>query len=153
MKHVLSPLKLAVIACCLAAPVLAADDANINRVLRLQNRLVHLPDGASPQARVTQLLFELVRLQPQFASRYFQIASKKLPPDSNYNRALNRMANRTIQIVKGSVLSLRSILRISLQIEVVVEQKTGSPTPTPYQAQARHVSEAAVRSAKPLGLG
>jgi hypothetical protein len=137
MKHIPLPLKLAILACFLAAPSLAADDANINRVLRLQNQLVHLPDGASTQARVSQLLFELARLQPQFASRYFQIASKKLPQDSSYNRALSRMANRTIQIVKGSGISPRGILRISLQIEVTVEQKTSGPTPTPYQAQGR----------------
>lgn len=134
MKHTSLSFLLAILACCLASTALAADDANINRVLRLQNQLVHLPDGAAPHARVSQLLYELARLQPQFASRYFQIASQKLPQNGSYNHALNRMANRTIQIVKGSGISSRGILRISLQIEVTVEQKTSSPTPTPYQA-------------------
>jgi len=150
MKHIPLPLKLVILACCLAAPSLAADSANVNRVLRLQNQLVHLPDGATSYARVSQLLYDLARLQPQFASRYFQIASKKLPQDSSYNRTLNRMANRTIQIVKGSGISPNGILRISLQIEVTVEKKTSGPTPTPYQAQSRPAPEASVASRSSL---
>jgi hypothetical protein len=136
MKHILFSLKLAILACCLAVPALADDSADVNRVLRLQNQLVHLPDGASTQAHVSQLLFKLARLQPQFASRYFQIASKKLQQGSSYSRALNSMADRTIQIVKTSGISTKGILRISLQIEVTVEKQTTGPTPTPTPYQA-----------------
>ncbi len=85
MKQVLSSLLLALVVSFTAAPVHAASSAEINRILRLQNRLVHLPDGGATQAQVSQLLFELARLQPRFASRYFTIAAKKLSA-VNYNR-------------------------------------------------------------------
>jgi hypothetical protein len=132
MKRLLSCLFVGLVISFTAAPAHAASTADTNRILRLQNRLVHLPDGGAPQAQVSQLLYQLARLQPRFASRYFTIASKKLSA-ANYNRALNRLANRTIHIVKGSNISTNGILKISLQIEVTVERKA-EPTPTPYQA-------------------
>jgi hypothetical protein len=132
MKRLAAPLIVLFIACCSLGTSLASSTADTNRILFLQNRLVHLPDGQTSYARVSKLLFDLARLQPSFSSRYFRIASMKLQP-ANYNAELNRLANRTIRIVKNSDITPTGIYRISLQVEVILQQNT-VPSPTPYQA-------------------
>lgn len=132
MKRFTSPLIVLLVACCSLGSSLAASNAETNKILFLQNRLVHLPDGQASYARVSKLLFDLSRLQPSFSSRYFRIASTKLQ-SANYNAELNRLANRTIRIVKSSGITPTGIYRISLQVEVILQQNT-VPSPTPYQA-------------------
>ncbi|HEY8902316.1 MAG TPA: hypothetical protein VIM48_01330 [Chthoniobacterales bacterium] len=132
MKRFTSHLIVLFIACCSIGTSLADSTADTNRILFLQNRLVHLPDGQTSYARVSKLLFDLARLQPSFSSRYFRIASTKLQ-SANYNAELNRLANRTIRIVKSSDITPTGIYRISLQVEVILQQNT-VPSPTPYQA-------------------
>jgi len=132
MKHLTSLLIILFVACCSVNTSFASTPSETNRILFLQNRLVHLPDGQTSYARVSKLLFDLCRLQPSFSARYFRIASTKLQ-SANYNAELNRLANRTIRIVKNSDIAPTGIYRISLQVEVIVQQNT-VPSPTPYQA-------------------
>jgi hypothetical protein len=132
MKRLTSHLIILAVVCCSLGTALADSNADTNRILFLQNRLVHLPDGQTSYARVSKLLFDLSRLQPAFSARYFRIASTKLQP-ANYNAELNRLANRTIRIVKNSDIAPTGIYRISLQVEVILQQNT-VPAPTPYQA-------------------
>lgn len=108
----------------------AENDKLRKEVAHLTNLLVNLPPERSAPARVYQLVLKLARLAPQYANGYFRWGISKLPYQ-DYNGNQDRLANKTITIVKGAGLKSSLETKIIARIREAVNL---AKVPPPYQA-------------------
>lgn len=127
----ITTLRVAIAALLMAMGAGMADASVASRTANLSRRLNNLPLANSPALAVKRLIVALTELDPEKAAKYFKTGYKRLSPFSpTAHVAQHWLAINVLRIVKKAALTNRQKVRISSQIDKILEP--GIPPYEPY---------------------